>query len=158
VCRRRTSTRAKELARPGNSWPKSRPFHAQKRSTPTQLEPTTNEDRSGYAMRTRWRYQLSQHSEVREATLVYRLIYHKSKLNSRFRRVGVAALRFGPLSDAAVRENVLMYSTWYSCLSATSRASAQQDRNAGRLRALSRRLGSLRTKPGIQKDRGWSPE
>jgi hypothetical protein len=39
--------------------------------------------------------------------IVYRLTYHKSKLNSLFRRVGVAALRFGPLSDAAVRENVL---------------------------------------------------
>ena len=41
------------------------------------------------------------------ATLVYRLTYHKSKLNSLFRRVGFAALRFGVLSDAAVRENVL---------------------------------------------------
>ena len=155
MCRRRTSTRAKELALPGNSWPKSRPFHAQKRSNPTRLEPTTNEDRSGYATRTRWMYQLSRHSETRGHP---NYSDGKSKLNSLFRRAGVAALRFGPLSDAAVRENVLMYSTWYPCLSATSRASAQQDRNASRLRAPSRRLGSLRTKPGIQKDRGWSPE
>jgi hypothetical protein len=92
-------------------------------------------------------YQLSRHSETRGHP---NYSDGKSKLNSLFRRAGVAALQFGPLGDAAVREKVL----GTLCLSATSRASAQQHRNADSLRALLRRLGPLRTKPGIQRDRG----
>jgi hypothetical protein len=59
-----TSSRAKELAPRENSSPKSRPFHAQRRSSPTPPGPTTNADRWGYATRTRWRCQLSRYSEM----------------------------------------------------------------------------------------------